>query len=189
MNSDEYALHLVTMVQSARTALHPGLWPAPNDRCKSQKERKAHAIRKHPTRAPTGAIVISASLASLLGVGYLLSAESKTGGDAEVAAAVGMGSVAAAWLVVPLRLHVALRPALSPKMVRAESISMQDDEQPAYLDVAYLAFGMTYQVSDHRFENPHHPGHRVAPGPVVVRAGGGDSCDDDQPGRGAKQRQ
>ena len=88
------------MVQSARTALHPGLWPAPNDRCKSQKERKAHAIRKHPTRAPTGAIVISASLASLLGVGYLLSAESKTGGDAEVAAAVGMGSVAAAWLVV-----------------------------------------------------------------------------------------
>jgi uncharacterized membrane protein len=58
-----------------------------------------HATREDPTRAATDAIVISASLASLVGVGYLLSG-SKTEGDADVAAAFGIGSVAAAWLVV-----------------------------------------------------------------------------------------
>ncbi len=87
--------------------------------------------------APTDAIVISASVASLVGVGYLLSAGSKAAGEAEVAAAVGIGSVAAAWLVV--HTVFTLRYARLYYLKGSSGI-----------DFAYLAFtiGMTYQVSD-----------------------------------------
>jgi len=43
---------------------------------------------------PTDAIVISAGEASLVAVGYLLSAASKAAGEAEVAAAVGSAASA-----------------------------------------------------------------------------------------------
>jgi uncharacterized membrane protein len=109
----------------------------------------SHATREDPTSAATDVIVISASLASLVGVGYLLSAGSKTGGDADVAAAVGIASVAAAWLVV--HTVFTLRYARLYYLNGSSGIDFnQDDEQPAYVDFAYLAFtiGMTYQVSD-----------------------------------------
>ena len=109
----------------------------------------SHATREDPTSAATDLIVISASLASLVGVGYLLSAGSKTGGDADVAAAVGIASVAAAWLVV--HTVFTLRYARLYYLNGSSGIDFnQDDEQPAYVDFAYLAFtiGMTYQVSD-----------------------------------------
>ncbi len=105
--------------------------------------------REDPTRAPTDAIVISASVASLVGVGYLLSAGSKAAGEAEVAAAVGIGSVAAAWLVVQTVFTV--RYARLYYLNGSSGIDFnQDDKQPAYVDFAYLPFtiGMTYQVSD-----------------------------------------
>ncbi len=108
----------------------------------------AHATREDPTRAATDVIVISASLASLVGVGYLLSAGSKTGSDVDVAAAVGIGSVAAAWLVV--HTLFTLRYARLYYLNGSGGIDFNQDEQPAYADFAYLAFtiGMTYQVSD-----------------------------------------
>jgi uncharacterized membrane protein len=108
----------------------------------------SHATREDPTRAATDLIVISASLASLVGVGYLLSAGSKTGGDADVAAAVGIASVAAAWLVV--HTVFTLRYARLYYLNGSSGIDFNQDEQPAYVDFAYLAFtiGMTYQVSD-----------------------------------------
>jgi uncharacterized membrane protein len=58
-----------------------------------------HATREDPTRLVTEAIVLTASVASLLGVGYLFMAASGKFG-ADLAAAVGAGSVAAAWFVV-----------------------------------------------------------------------------------------
>jgi uncharacterized membrane protein len=108
----------------------------------------SHATREDPTRAATDLIVISASLASLVGVGYLLSAGSKTGGDADAAAAVGIASVAAAWLVV--HTVFTLRYARLYYLNGSSGIDFNQDEQPAYVDFAYLAFtiGMTYQVSD-----------------------------------------
>jgi uncharacterized membrane protein len=109
----------------------------------------SHATREDPTQAVTDVIVISASLASLVGVGYLLAAGSKTGSDADIAAAVGICSVAAAWLVV--HTVFALRYARLYYSNGAGGIDFnQEDEQPAYVDFAYLAFtiGMTYQVSD-----------------------------------------
>jgi uncharacterized membrane protein len=113
-------------------------------------ERTAsHATREDPTRSATGVIVILASVASLVGVGYLLAAGSAKGGDAEIAGGIGIGSVVAAWLVV--HTVFTLRYARLYYVNAAGGIDFnQGDDPPAYVDFAYLAFtiGMTYQVSD-----------------------------------------
>jgi uncharacterized membrane protein len=91
-------------------------------------------------------IIVLASIASLTGVGYLLVAESKTGGDI-AAATVGILSVVAAWLAV----HTAFTLRYARLYYPDSSIDFhQPDIKPTYADFAYLAFtvGMTYQVSD-----------------------------------------
>ena len=113
------------------------------------KATASHATREDPTRGATDLLVIAASLASLVGVGYLLAAGTGKGTDADVAAAVGIGSVAAAWLVV--HTVFTLRYARLFYLDGAGGIDFnQGDDLPAYVDFAYLAFtiGMTYQVSD-----------------------------------------
>jgi uncharacterized membrane protein len=111
-------------------------------------DTRAHATREDPTQPVTDVILLLASVASLAGVGYLLIAESAKGADSELAAAVGVGSVAAAWVLV--HTVYTLRYA---KLYYGETpggIDFNQDEPPCYLDFAYLAFtlGMTYQVSD-----------------------------------------
>jgi uncharacterized membrane protein len=108
-----------------------------------------HATREDPTRFVTEVIVVSASLASLGGVGYLLMAVSAHGGEAIAAGAVGVASVASSWFCVHtlFTLHYA-QLYYSDK---PGGISFHDpDEAPCYVDFAYMAFtvGMTYQVSD-----------------------------------------
>jgi uncharacterized membrane protein len=111
-------------------------------------DTRDHATREDPTQPVTDIILLLASVASLAGVGYLLIAESASGAAATIAAAVGVGSVVAAWLIVHTvytmryaRLYYADPPG---------GIDFNQDEPPCYLDFAYLAFtlGMTYQVSD-----------------------------------------
>jgi uncharacterized membrane protein len=78
-----------------------------------------------------------------------LSAGSKAAGEAEVAAAVGIGSVTAVWLVVHTVFTV--RYARLYYLNGSSGIDFnQDDGQPTHGDFAYLAFiiGMPYQVSD-----------------------------------------
>jgi uncharacterized membrane protein len=114
----------------------------------NSEQTASHATREDPTSTGTEAIVILASLASLVGVGYLLAAGSKTGGDADVAAAVGICSVASAWLVV--HTVFTLRYARLYYLNGSDGIDFNQDDEPAYVEFAYLAFtiGMTYQVSD-----------------------------------------
>jgi uncharacterized membrane protein len=91
-------------------------------------------------------IIVMASIASLTGVGYLLIAESKAGGDI-AAATVGILSVVAAWLAV----HTAFMLRYARLYYPEGNIDFhQKDIKPTYTDFAYLAFtvGMTYQVSD-----------------------------------------
>lgn len=92
--------------------------------------------------------VLVASVASLVGVGYLLVAGS-TGGDV-AAAVVGGLSVVAAWLTV--HTVYMLRYARLYYSGEAGGIDFNGDKtyRPDYGDFAYLAFtlGMTYQVSD-----------------------------------------
>jgi uncharacterized membrane protein len=111
-------------------------------------DTRDHATREDPTQPVTDIILLLASVASLAGVGYLLIAQSASGADAELAAAVGVGSVVAAWLIV--HTVYTLRYARLYYGDPPGGIDFNQDEPPCYLDFAYLAFtlGMTYQVSD-----------------------------------------
>jgi uncharacterized membrane protein len=104
-----------------------------------------HARRAHEedaTRGFTHVTVVLASVASLGGVGYLLT----SGGDV-AAAVLGIASVAASWFAV--HTVFMLRYARL-YYTSGGGIDFNADEAPAYADFAYLAFtlGMTYQVSD-----------------------------------------
>jgi len=111
-------------------------------------ETRDHATREDPTQPVTDIILLLASVASLAGVGYLLIAQSASGAAAEIAAAVGVASVVAAWLIV--HTVYTLRYARLYYGDTPGGIDFNQDEPPCYLDFAYLAFtlGMTYQVSD-----------------------------------------
>jgi uncharacterized membrane protein len=116
----------------------------------------AHATREDPTKQVTRVIVLSASVASLVAVGYLLvQASSDTGVAQALVAALGVASVAVSWLVVHtlFTLHYALlyyTPAAGEGGESAGGVDFNQPEQPRYTDFAYLAFtiGMAFQVSD-----------------------------------------
>jgi uncharacterized membrane protein len=106
------------------------------------------ATREDPTRWVADAVILSASVASLGGVGYLVAAGSRSGADAIQAAIVGILTVAASWFAVHTlytvhyaRLYYSGDPG---------GIDFHDPEPPRFRDFLYVAFtvGMTYQVSD-----------------------------------------
>jgi uncharacterized membrane protein len=107
-----------------------------------------YATREDPTRWATDAIIVSASIASLGGVGYVVAAASRSGSGAVEAAVVGILTVAASWFAVHTlftvhyaRLYYSDEPG---------GINFHDPERPRFRDFAYVAFtvGMTFQVSD-----------------------------------------
>lgn len=108
----------------------------------------SHATREDPTQRMTHIIVLSASIASLAGVAYLLIAGSGKGAQAIAAAVVGAASVAAAWFAVHTLFTV--RYARLFYLEPAGGIEFHQHQSPTYIDFAYVAFtiGMTYQVSD-----------------------------------------
>jgi uncharacterized membrane protein len=104
--------------------------------------------REDPTRWVADVVIVSASIASLGGVGYVVAAGSGTGVDALESAAVGILTVAASWFAVHTlytvhyaRLYYADEPG---------GINFHDPKPPCFRDFAYVAYtvGMTYQVSD-----------------------------------------
>ena len=106
------------------------------------------ATREDPTRWVADAVIVSASVASLGGVGYVVAAGSHSGVRALEGAVVGILTVAASWLAVHTlytvhyaRLYYSDDPG---------GIDFHDPEPPRFRDFAYVAFtvGMTYQVSD-----------------------------------------
>ncbi|OBH68642.1 hypothetical protein A5682_01205 [Mycobacterium mantenii] len=106
------------------------------------------STREDPTRWVADAVILSASVASLGGVGYVVAAGSRSGHSAVTAAVLGVLTVAASWLAVHTlytvhyaRLYYSDDPG---------GINFHDPEPPRFRDFAYLAFtvGMTYQVSD-----------------------------------------
>ena len=107
-----------------------------------------YATREDPTRSIAELITMSASVASLGGVGYVVAAASRSGTGAVAAAVVGVLTVAASWFVVHTiftvhyaRLYYSGEPG---------GINFHDPEPPRFRDFAYVAFtvGMTFQVSD-----------------------------------------
>jgi uncharacterized membrane protein len=115
-----------------------------------------HATREDPGRAQTDVLVIVASVANLLAVGYVLvQAASAKGGIQDLMAGVAVVSVALSWFAV--HTLFSLRYARLYYTGPDGGIDFnQKSPPPRYLDFAYVAFtiGMTFQVSDTDLETP-----------------------------------
>jgi uncharacterized membrane protein len=107
-----------------------------------------YVTREDPTRWVADVVIVSASLASLVGVGFVVAAGNRSGADALEAAIVGILAVGASWFAVHTlftvhyaRLYYSDQPG---------GINFHDPEPPGFRDFAYVAYtvGMTYQVSD-----------------------------------------
>lgn len=114
----------------------------------------AQRTREHvvPENPPNGwlidVVILSASVASLAGVAHLLTASSKTEPEKDIAAAIGVLSIAVAWCVVHTVFSVRYADVYYSNS--AGGIDFNGTENPRFLDFFYVGFtiGMTYQVSD-----------------------------------------
>jgi uncharacterized membrane protein len=107
------------------------------------------ALREDPGRAAADALLLVASVASVLAVALAITAGRAAGPAAQdLRAGLAVASVALSWTVVQtvFTLHYARLYYGHP----AGGIDFNQDAPPRYGDFAYLAFtvGMTFQVSD-----------------------------------------
>jgi uncharacterized membrane protein len=108
-----------------------------------------YAIREDPSRALADAVIVTAAIACLGAVGFILvQAADSTGGTKVFYLAVGVASVVFAW--ASLHSVFTLRYAATFYDEPAGGVDFNQKEGPRYSDFAYLAFtlGMTFQVSD-----------------------------------------
>jgi uncharacterized membrane protein len=110
------------------------------------------ATREDETSGSARVLLVGASAASLLGVGFALSLAGREGGARRVLLiGVAVLTVVLSWTVV--NTVYTLRYADLHYRSRAAGIAFGEEagrERPTYRDFAYVAFtiGMTYQVSD-----------------------------------------
>jgi len=119
---------------------------------------KQLAAREDETRGSAAVLLIGASVASLLGVGFALSlAGRESGSQQALLIGAAMLTVMLSWTVI--NTVYTLRYAHLHFGSTAEGIAFGDSagqEWPDYRDFAYIAFtiGMTYQVSDTTVRDP-----------------------------------
>ncbi len=112
-----------------------------------------HALREDPSRPAANAILLAASLASLIAVGVLLAGAGSADGSAKVLqVALGVISVLVGWTIV--HTLFTLHYAELYYQAKPGGVDFGGTSQPSYQDFAYLAFtvGMTFQVSDTGFQ-------------------------------------
>jgi uncharacterized membrane protein len=116
----------------------------------SPDETETHATREDTSRVATSLLLVSASVASLVGVGFdLVKANHAHSAGRAALTVVAVLTVALSWSLVHTVL--ALRYAHEYYTPPMGGIDFKtDDERPDYQDFAYVAFtvGMTFQVSD-----------------------------------------
>ncbi len=107
-----------------------------------------HAEREDPTRTASDLILLCASVASLVAVGYVIVEAGSSGSGKAVWVGFGVLSVIVSWAVV--HTVFTLRYARLYYTGLDGGADFHQEDPPTYLDFAYLAFtvGMTYQVSD-----------------------------------------
>jgi uncharacterized membrane protein len=110
-----------------------------------------HATREDPGRAVVDALLLGASVASLVAVGLVVAKAAGSHGDQKaMLLVISMLSVIGSWAVV--HTLFTLRYAAIYYRGPDGGIDFNETEgsKPSYADFAYLAFtiGMTYQVSD-----------------------------------------
>ncbi len=112
------------------------------------KATAEYARREDPTGPITDALLLGASVASLVAVGVVLVAASSARPVTRgMLAGLAVASVALSWLLV--HTLFTLRYARLYQLTGG-GVDFNQDSPPRYLDFAYLAFtiGMTFQVSD-----------------------------------------
>ena len=109
---------------------------------------KDHSQVEDSGRAASGFGLLTASVASLAGVGQLLVAGSQEGSSGIVEDLLGLAAVFTSWFTV--HLVWSLRYARLYYGEGDRGIDFPQDDSPDYRDFVYLAYclGMTYQVSD-----------------------------------------
>ncbi len=116
----------------------------------SPEETATHATREDTSRVATSLLLLSASVASLVGVGFdLVKANQAHASGKLMLTVVAVLTVVASWSLV--QTVFALRYAHEYYTPPVGGIDFKtDDEHPDYQDFAYVAFtiGMTFQVSD-----------------------------------------
>ncbi len=113
------------------------------------KQTKANARAEDFSRATSDLVVLAASLASLIAIGYtLLEASSRHGAAKALMMLLAVAVVALSWTTVHTLFTVRYGDLYYGDPVGG--IDFNDDDPPDYRDFAYLAFtiGMTFQVSD-----------------------------------------
>jgi uncharacterized membrane protein len=113
------------------------------------------AVREDPGRATADALLLVASVASLLAVALVITAGSTRGAEARDArAALAVASVVLSWTVV--QTLFTSRYARLYYTGPSGGIDFNQQTPPRYSDFAYLAFtiGMTFQVSDTDLQTP-----------------------------------
>jgi uncharacterized membrane protein len=116
------------------------------------------ATREDEGRSTAGLLLISASTASLFGVGFALNLAGQTSGEQQVRLiCVTVLTVVLSWTVI--NTLFTLRYAHLHFASAAAGIDFEDvarADQPDYRDFAYVAFtiGMCYQVSDTTVRDP-----------------------------------
>ena len=113
------------------------------------------ALREDPGRATADALLLVASVASVLAVGLVITAGRAGGSGArDVRAALTVVSVALSWTVV--QTVFTSRYARLYYSHPAGGIDFNQQAPPRFSDFAYLTFtvGMTFQISDTNLETP-----------------------------------
>jgi uncharacterized membrane protein len=112
-------------------------------------ETKAHARAEDFSHATTDVVVLAASVASLVAIGYtLLEAGKDHGVDKALLILLAVTVVALSWATVHTLYTVRYGDLYYGDPIGG--IDFNEDEPPEYRDFAYLALtiGMTFQVSD-----------------------------------------
>jgi uncharacterized membrane protein len=131
------------------TALTFLLWIWPTIGRLGATETRSVAVREDPSVAVTDAAIVTAGVACLGGVAFvLIKAGSAHGGAKALFIATGVASVALSWAAV--HTIFTLRYARMYYGDEHGGIDFNEEAKPNYIDFAYMAFtiGMTFQVSD-----------------------------------------
>ena len=132
---------------AAALVIAAGIWL--RIRSMDAADTAAHAQAEDYSRATADYIVLNASVASLIAVGFaLVDARHHGGADKGLLILLGVTVVALSWAT--LHLVFAVRYGDLYYSDPVGGVTFNEDEPPDYHDFAYLALtiGMTYQVSD-----------------------------------------
>jgi len=110
-----------------------------------------HAQREDPAKTITDTVLLVAAVASLAALVLMLGqAKNAHAIGKDLLAGLGVANVVLSWFVVHTLYTLRYAAQYYTRGTKAKPIDFNEDDDPRYLDFAYLAFtvGMTFQVSD-----------------------------------------